>query len=533
MPIALIQQPSGILPNAKSFPIRWVFLTNEHVLAVGSKAFFEINFQSSGSPNFEQVQIKGITFEVNNATPYTQTTFQTTGTTRDVAFNFVGMLRKNIEFKDFVFSIVQSLSPLGWVVRAESVESKVQSVWTFDVSGLSLITTLDSANGEEAQTRQFKIWYQVFNDAGPITENRFSDIPFLPDFPFISVVRIDTTNRLAALLSSSIPDIYQFAPAVDALFTSSVYLKFGGVEFDINCNKIFQETYETAKFTIANAVCQLEETNLLAPFAPNGNREIRFLTSRKKSRAICGDSYEWIHIWIEATPVKYPPFIVRTRYYDKDNNILFTDQQTIDYNDKGHRRVYVLAIGTSNRRIKSLKPVGTVWYDVQVVCERLNADGITTAEVAYSELIERRLVSCNCKVAEMYFVEDKGSWQTVTFEHLQQRAIIQQTDSFERDLEYSVRNALFGKLYLEGGQYEKASEAEKTFTVQTERITEGNRKMYEELLRSPYILLRTISDYGEVIRRVLFNRQNESLFDRGEATRLNLTFRFSTKLNTQ
>ncbi len=534
MPLALIQQPNTVLPNAKSFPIRFIFLTNDHILVEGNKAFFEINFQSAGASNGQEVVIKDITFQVNNAISHSDSTFSTTGTARDVAINFAAMLKKNYEFKDFVITVTQSTSPLGWVVRVESVESEPQTDWIFDLSGLTLVTTFNEMQGVKPVLKSFKIWYQVFNDFGPVTEDRFCDVPFLPEFPFISVATVDTTERLAGIVKTTYPDIFQTLPVVDESFLLDCFLKFGGVEFDVNCNKIYGDAFQTAKFSVLNSVCQLEETNLLSRFSPNGANTVRFLTNRRKKRAICGDSYEWIHIYLESNPIKNPPFTLRIRYYNAAGDILATDTQPILYQEKGgYRKVFIFAIGTANPRIKATKPSGTVRYDIQVMAERLDEGGVTTVPVAYSELIERNLVSCNCKVAEMYFLEDKGSWQTVTFEHLQQRAIVQQGTGYERVIDYSPSQALGGRLYLEGGTYEQSRDAQKTFTLQTERITEYNRTLYEELLRSPMVLLRTTSDYGEVIRRVLFNRENTAVVNRGEATRLNLTFRFSSKLNTQ
>lgn len=543
MPTQLINQPFLNRPNAKNSPLRWDFLTNEHVVNVGRKLTVGIAFGNPTTPGVfvaandgDTVILRGIIFTVDNSTPYTQSTFRANISSEDTARNCAEMLKLNYSFSEYSIYVKIDSASLQWSVFLESYEKvtydNMNPLTDWDALNMTAgsFYGFSILNGLPPVLKKYKLWYRVFDSVGPVSSVRYTEAPFLPNYPFVSLVRVDATKVARGLVKTTRPDIFQSSPLSDETYQRLVYLKFGNVELNGNCEAVYGEVYQTAQVMYTNAVFQLEETSQWFPHAPNGNLGIKFLTNRPDNLTVCGYSYEWAHIWIEKGTWKTAPFKVQYKFYDSSNGLIRTTEQNIVDATGNYRKAWQIAVGTANLHIRT-NINGANYYTIQVIGTRILENG-TTQDTPYSNLLTRIITSCNCKAAEIYFLEDRGSWRTVIFEKLEARETRQTDIEYERELDWS--DNLAGYLYNEGGTYNEAQLAESVFILISERITEYNRNHYEQLIRSQEMYILSKTETGrEVIRRIFLERTTFRTFESGVATRLIVSFRFNTKLQLQ
>jgi len=289
--------------------------------------------------------------------------------------------------------------------------------------------------------------------------------------------------------------------------------------------------YQTPEITVTNSVFQLHEHIEFLNHCPNGRNPVKFLTDRPASRTLCRSVHEWAHIWIERNAAYVAGFRVRYTFYkgeDDVNDYLGVHEININ-TDFG---AVIVDIGPRNNAVWNNAPGGTTRYTIRIMAQTIDEfDELDW--VVYSNVLERRVTDCNCKAAEVYFLEDRGSWNTVVFDYIDERQIQQEAIEYEAPINWDAQLGNRDHLYLEGARYSEAATADQTFVLVSERIMERNRKVYEQLLRSPETYIKTINEDGqERIRRVIFDRDNQTILKRGEGTRILLTFRFSTNLRT-
>lgn len=531
MPITLARQPRTYCPNTKSRPVEWLLTTDDHVDDAGQVPFFQITFEGTGAVDGETVEIMGLTFEVQNGAPtFTQTTWSTTGSLLQVATNFADMLRCNYEFADFQFAI--SFTPTTATVTAFTDQFKTFENWTFDVtSDISITMSETNANGRPVVLKNYRIWYQVFEDDNRIGERKFAAVPFDQTFPFYGSVPIRVEHELRAILRSEEPDFFNTGAFRDPDYQRRVHLRYGPIEYDDQCNPQFGKTSKSLEVWVTNSVFQLHETREFLMHCPQVENPVRFLTNRPTEYTICRYSYEWIHIWIENTAVwietEMPWYIVYT-FYDANGNDLDDDySQFVTLTQPGAIRI---GMGPNNTDITSAMPEGTSSYEVRVFGWQEQPVGPPQLR-QYSETITRHLSNCNCWAAEIYFLEDHGGWQTLVFETLEQREIDQLDIQYETPLNWAYTTR--GYIYPEGERSAYVEDADQIFAFATGRIdTDWKRHQLEELLRSPEIYIRTANEYGHALRRVLLERNRYTTWRRGEAIHAVLTFRFSHRLRT-
>jgi hypothetical protein len=526
MPLILVSQPQAMVPQPKHLPIRFVWLTDEHLFDLGSAATFSVTFESAPAFNGEEITVKGLTFEVDNSVPFTETTFKTDAGVEDTAFNFMRMLQCNYEFKDWTFFVERVLSPtFGWRVVATANEFAEQSDWTFDYSNLSLDVSHSETNGTNTVRNNWRMLWQLFDDEGAVSAEMPADAPFFEAFPFTSVIEVNVLQyiRDVQTVFTTRPSLGQAVPVVDENYQRDFYLRFVGVSIDSACNRQYQKMGESSKFTAVNAVMQLEDTRAFRVHTTNGTRTVRFLTDRSMSANICPGSYEWVHVWVEENAFKVGPFRTKVEFFDASGNSLQVNYFAMA---EDYRKAHVIPVGTANAMIKNVMPSATARYEITVVAVVLDGDEVSS-EVQYSETMTKIMDDCQCKAAEVYFLEDRGSWETVSFERVGIREVEQQAVNVEREVDYFDVGRDY--LYAIGGESSTIRQAETPFSLITERITEGNRKKYERMLLSSRFYIRTSSDVGEVLRPIVPNRETFQVKLENGVNRLRVTFRFNTK----
>lgn len=520
--IDIIAQPDIFCPNDKSRPIRWTLQTDEHIIQFGAQAFFEVTWNTTGASNGETITVAGHVFTVDNATPFTETTWSTTGTSQDVAQNFIDMLRSNYNFRGYEFFLSSAGGGL-WTSNAFTREYAEQDDYTFDYSGLSISVTTSEINGQDVELANYQVWWQLFEDPDtPIGAQKYARVPYDPLFPFSSNVADIEGNRLVrSLLSTTPPDIFQNGAFEDLDFARQVELRFGGITIDDNGDAVFGQTYFSTPIWVANSVFQHHLTRDFRDHCPNFKAVVKWLTARPNEQNACMGAFEWVHVWIESTEEWDGDFSVRYRWYNAAGAQIGTYTEALGNELIG---AYRIGVGHANAEIQNNIPAAARSWDVTI----MGTDSMV--EMEYSEVITRVLAGCNCRAAEIYFLEDAGSWWTVLMERLERRSVEQVAVEYERPIDLNDIDT--DVLYGDGARYSEAAVADKTFTFQSERITNSNRDKYEQLLRSPEVYIKTTSSAGTVLRRIIPDRNNAVLFQRGDTARVTITYRFNTELLT-
>jgi len=212
----------------------------------------------------------------------------------------------------------------------------------------------------------------------------------------------------------------------------------------------------------------------------------------------------------------------RVRYEYFDSNDVSLGEQMRSLKGEG---VYHVPTGPQNPCHAPVLLAASSYYTVQV-----QVRNAANAWVEYSVLMTINLVNCGCTVAEIYFLEDRGSWRTLGFKQVASRRVDVSVVNYERPLTTNHNggpvNAV--QLFQEGGRYSEAALADTVFILTSEKITEHNREMLEEFLRSKEHYILTSSDlFGAATRRVLIDRGSKVLFQGSGVTKLSVEFRYN------
>lgn len=525
--LVISQMPRTYCPNSKSRPVQWTIQTDEHIDTPGTFASFTVTFNTTGGANGETIEIAGQTMTVDNSQPFGYKTFQATGTSREVAENFLNAMRTDPTFELYLTFL--SGSGGTWSANAIKYEATTEENWTFDDAGTTMDVDITDANGAPPVLKNVRIWYRLYDINQPVSTQRYADIIFDSTFPFFSEVPIDAESLLRGLVSTTPPSYAWFGPVLDTNYSKRFHLRYGLIEFDDNCDRIYGQSGFTSEIILTNSVWQLHETREFLDHCPATVSEgtVQFLTDRPDSMVICFETYEWVHIWLERLGTDTGIFRIRFRFYagPEEDDFISQYEQLV----KDGFGAYIIGIGPADNALSSAIPIGTTRYTIQVYKQR--EDGIGGFEdVPYSITLERHLVACDCKAAEVYFLEDNGSWRTVIFEKVTERTIEQRESAWEQPLDKFDTDA-DTRLFDEGSRYSEADLADQTFVLLTEKISERKRPMYEQLVRSPECYIKTMTAQGKlIVRRIIFNRQTFITSRRGEAIRLQLRFRFNTRL---
>ena len=410
------------------------------------------------------------------------------------------------------------------------MDYKLQDNFTFDYTGLS--TPFDSnseTNGQDTILNDYSLWFQLWSGSLPVSEQRFAKIPFV-DGVASTPTKIDLRELAGSLVKTTFPLWAQSGPALDVYFSKEVYLRFGGITKDSQGVNTFGQTYESNRADIANAVFQRREINEFKNHHPDfiATGAVQWLTDRPQNYPVPLDSYEWTWIWIDNTdtfPITVNGFkLVYTFYYPDD----ITDSFETVFQPSGG--AYIIPTGTAN---PDLSPyIGDcIKYEVQVFGKDSGE-----AWIAYSVILTRHVRPGYCFDEEIYFLEDKGSFGTLTFKAIDEVQLLQEGVTIDTPVDLT---SSFADLYPEGGRSTIVERAiEKCFII-SESLSRQDElmKFYEQALRSPEHYIRTtkkgVSDGVDTRRRVVIDRQNSRLFKRENKTSIILAYTFTEDLNTQ
>lgn len=484
-------QPRVFCPNSKSRPFKYEVLLDEHISQTGTLAFFQISFSTGGEPDGKAITLAGQLFTTESSIPFSFNTFDASGTAEEVRDNLLEALRSSYYFQDYI--LFSSSGGGSFTLQAFKNSFEAVDDWVFDTSSLTITHSITEANGQPYKYRNMRIWYRAFNDLVPVSNERFSDIPTVIDSPFFSSVVIDLSDLIGGLVRTNRPLFHTVGPTEDIAFSEQLHLKVGIIETDDDCNTVFTKSLQSAKSIAVNSVFQLDQTKEFKPHCLTfADPLVEFLTDRPTRMSICRASHEWAHIWIERIPNMVGDFRAIYSFYDDiDGGDGSPIAQT--FLDFGlDSEAWQIDLGPGNPYIATQLAANptTVRYTLQIWAQEFDGDSQAVYKM-YSEKLTRILVSCNCKGAEIYYLEDRGSWRTMSFERVLRRSVVQSSSEYEQpvNFESGIRNS---EIYADGGRYSEAVDVDHVFVLESPRFIERERSAIEQLLRSPTVLIKNL-----------------------------------------
>ena len=518
MPLILETSPDAVVPQELGKPLLWTIRNPDYILTPGVFPSMWFLYSAGGDGAGIAFTLGGVDFETSGATVegYTESTYYPAPAVQDAAENFANMLRSNYRFQGWSIYVDYTTSAPALIVNMVKGETGEEPTddWVNDVSGITGIADSNFIQGTDEVRSNSRLWYQFWRANTPVSEQKTAD------FDRTGRVRIDGQNMAGQVLGITSPYLLWVAPGFDALASRNIYLRYGVYSLD-NCEQVFEQVYESPEVTIINAIFQHNWLSQFRPYAAQVTSPVNWMTDRPMDRVVCRRSYEWVAVYI----MKYSAentgtWRVNYKYYNSLG--VEIGNQVRGFKGEG---VYHVPTGPQN----PCHPGGIValssYYTVQI--EVRNS---STVWVPYSILQTIRMDNCNCHVAEIYYLEDRGSWRTLGFERLSQRRLDVEAVDYERPLQTNYNggpvNAV--QLFEKGGRYSEAETSEQVWTLTSEKITEHNRGMLEEFLRSKEHYILTSSDVLNIAtRRVLIDRGSKVLFQRGSVSRLTVDFRYN------
>lgn len=518
MPLILETSPDAVVPQELGKPLLWTIRNPDYILTPGVFASMSFQYSTGGDASGIAFTLGGVDFETIGATVegYTESGYYPDTDVTIAAENFANMLRSNYRFQGWSVSVDYQTSAPALIVRVVKGETGEEPAddWVNDVSGITGITDSNFIQGTDEVRSNSRLWYQFWRANTPVNEQKTAD------FDKTGRVRIDGQNMAGQVLGITSPYLLWVNPYLDDLASRRVYLRYGVYTLD-NCEQVFEQVYESPEITIVNAIFQHNWLSQFRPYAPQVTQPVGWMTDRPMDRVVCRRSFEWVAVLVSNfSTVTYGVWRVSYKYYTANDVLL--GEQTRALKAEG---VYHVPTGPQNPCHAAGIVALSSYYTVQVETRNEALEWIP-----YSELQTIRLDNCNCHVAEIYYLEDRGSWRTLGFERLSQRRLDVETVDYERPLQTNYNGGPLNavQLFEKGGRYSEAETSEQVFTLTSEKITEHNRGMLEEFLRSKEHYILTSSDVlSAATRRVLIDRGSKVLFQRGSVTRLSVDFRYN------
>lgn len=487
----------------------------------GGNAQIYVSFGSAPGADGQTLTLLGVDFETDSAIDFTFNTFKYGPTTEDAARNLANMCRASYLFVGWSISVYESAG--NWLVRLIKDDAGNLDDFTNDASGLSPTPSLSDVNGIDEVRSTDRFWYQFYEGVNPVSEQKFAA------FDENGRVRVNAEPLARNILGITDPYLLWTSSVRDLQASRNIYLRFGTYSQGEDCQYSLNESYETPEITLVNSLFQWDHVTRFLNYTPNYNMPVKWMTARPMERYVCANSYEWCAIWLQRSALFPNGFYkVIYNYYDSDDTLLNTKTELLSNYPDG---VYHISIGAAN----SVHPSGAIapsaYYTVHV-----EVQGDDSGYTQYSETQTLTLNTCNCWAAEVYYLEDAGSWRTVVFEHIERRGVEMGEFAFNTPVQYNEyggpKDAV--RLYQDGGRDTLAQDADQVFTLVSERITPHNRKAYEDFVRSSRHIILTTSDFLPLVtRRILIDRTSYTFFQRGESTRMQINFRFNQFLKTR
>lgn len=518
--LVIESQPEQIRPNHLGHPIQWIIRKSDYILQQGERPLLGFSFvQDNAGASGQTFTILDNEFTTDDAQPYTNTSFDYVAGRLNAAENFANMLRSSYLFVGWSIWVADAGIATVFAQRDEPGEIPSDE-FVVDLTTLAPGVPIQRFEGQNEIVSTDRMWYQLWENNTPLTERKVAG------FDPSGRARVEAEPTARRLLGITSPYLLWSIPRRDERMTRRIYLKFGSYS-SVDCNLNFGRVYESSPITIINNVVQHEYLFGLAYYHQAFTPLVRWLSRRRGEYLLCGTSYDWLAIYLARTPGFLSGFFrVEYYFYDDADEQIGTATDGLSNVEDG---VYHIPVGAANPIAAQALIAAASYWTVQVL-----ARNEALEYVPYSELMTIRKKSCNCKGAEVYFKEELGSWRSVAFERVDERLVDVTAVEWVNPLQgnqkgrYGPENAF--QLYLDGGDVARTAEAERRYILVSERLTNSNRGLYEELAKSSHHFLLSFADpLGVAVRRINIERGVYGLLKNGEAVRFVVPFTFNTK----
>ena len=503
--VTIESQPSSA-PQELSDNPEWVIFNDDLIVSAGSLAQIAIYFGAGGGADGQQFTIGGQQFTTDSSTPYSSTSFDYSGTAEQSAQNFADMMKSSYRFMDWNISVENYLSGKRVFITNSEIGLQSGSNWINDASTLTPSVGESYNDGSDKIIKPDQLWYQFYSG-----EKKLSHVKNT-SFDPTGRARISAKDISKKVLTIAYLELSQSVPFNDEGATMPLNIRFGVVSKD-NCLDTHGAVYRSDDIQIVNSITQHEVSEGFLPQTTSKGLA-SWMTSQDNNMSLCKNSYAFASIYLAKTAVflsgRYKLVI---RYFDDSGTQIYLKEYAWNHPDPS---VWRIPIGPLNN-IHNTAIFSSSYYTVAV---NVLLNG---SYVGYSKELKINLKNCGCNAAEVYFLEDKGGWRTLIFEKIESRnvSIIQQ--EFAEKL--GTTNI---EIFKSGGLNNQAVESKTVFILSTEKITNTNRKLYEEFLRSKYHYILVAYDGEYLARKVIIDRGNYSLFERGGIKRLVIPFKFTS-----
>lgn len=488
-----------------------------------------------GGANGQTITLFDQLFTTDDSSPYTFNTWDATGTPEQTSNNFANMLRSNYLFKDFDIQVKLVGGGTTWAITGAGAVAQEYEGWVFDQTGLlPQFVEFTWINGAGAQLNKLRIWYEIW--AGPDTA-RYSrmggtNIAFVPYSQQTGeqLIQLKLNDKLSRAFSLPFP-IFSNTDRIqkEESLAQDFYIKFGGVVFDDLCNPTYLQGGQSDVYKLLYSAPQRETNTGILQHTIVGSSPgaVKWLSRRPDTANIPSNYYETINTYVPVLD-DWGSFFVRWSFYDNTDTLLgvFTDAVNPG-------SVYQVAVGTGN--LDLITPAGTSYYTIQLVGTQI-VGGFPTPPAAFNATLRRNIVETSGCAGryELYFIEPLGSFRTVSLPFKESEGVSGQAVTIEGPITSTPNASQFYQTTdygAQGGGTTQYQEATRVVTYLTDKLTQSNSELYNEVLLSPrHYIKEETTDGRTVFRKVVLTRSAESTYQRGQALRLALEFTYNENL---
>jgi hypothetical protein len=501
--IRLTREPSGISSLGHDLPID--LRVDGAISAYPSPTQFLIRFTGSGvnpSGTNESFVVGGVQFTTDDTTDYTTTSFDNTGSNFFRARNAKLMFSANARFRSWAVYLIRSTEETRLVIKDTDNKSYADEELIFNIFGLSK-TSGYTVTGSPGQQIPIRLWYQWWREADvsniptPLTEQ--FDAP-VDTYGLVKLDAREAAKRAVRYIDAL--NIDDSEPRFDPMFSQNIFLRYGTYTFGEGCTAAYGEAFQTTNYRVINSLLQ----NTSGSMQPYTTGKRKWLTSRGKVMSENLNGYAWAAIYVDTQAA---PFRLKRIYYDVAQMII---REVIWESPAPHSTgVWRVPLGGLNG----------VPVDIQGRVQRqtvtlLNPVGF--GFVSGSETLDVRYVDLDCKVGEIYFMENLGSLRTFHFDRIESRNLGVVAEEWQSYNPESVNSETV----------QKVVGSEQVFRLTTDIIDTEGRKTIEELLETDYAYILTQQDGLPVTKRITFDRSDYTVKNRDAGLRVTIPFKYTT-----
>lgn len=389
----------------------------------------------------------GMTFTINNGTPYTKSTFKIEATSRATALNIVNMLLSNIgiatnwttELEFTGANTTVKLRPNSYKYKEKGLPTDSFSNGNITVTGLGY----NNADVREGLRYAWSLYEQTLTgDYLQLTKLQ-SIQPFVnPKTGGPVLVDLDFTDSIRGLLKTTFPYLDSKAFVYDRAIIKKIFAKVGLIE-KLDCVTTDSEFENTSVIAVLNAVNQYDAINGMFEYSydmPEKTGGVKFLNDNHNNLTITNDTNAWLwfydNILLQNPGANYKIIVYHT-FLTASNSAISFNQKEINtgaivsgYEDK--TGVIIIPFGGAN--MPYAIPSNLAFVQVTVALR----DTLTNTDVVVSEFARIPYIKEDCNHYEFYFLSPKGGYDTIRFPYLEE--VTQSTEQNEVTLQSFARN---------------------------------------------------------------------------------------------